>query len=44
MPVDNQASHKDKMKAIGTLIFMVVAFVVIYLVASATGGAPAPHK
>jgi len=41
MPVDPGGNPKDKAKAIGAIIFLVVAFVVIYIIAKYTGSPPA---
>jgi hypothetical protein len=42
MPVDPGANPKDKAKAIGAIIFLVVSFIIIYLVMQAT--APNPDE
>ena len=38
---DPHANPKDKMKAIGAIVFLVVAFIAIYIVAQMTGAKPA---
>jgi hypothetical protein len=41
MPVDPNASPKDKAKALAAIAFFVVAMIVIYILAQVTGGHPA---
>lgn len=43
MPVDTGSSPRDKMIAIGAVIFMVVGFIAIYIIYVVTSGHPAPH-
>lgn len=43
MPVDTGSSPRDKMIAIGAVIFMVVGFIAIYVIYVLTSGHPAPH-
>jgi hypothetical protein len=44
MPVDPGGNPKDKAKAIGAIIFFVVSFIILYIVAQMTGSHPDAGK
>jgi len=43
VPVDPNSSPKDRLIAIGAILFLVVSFIIIAIVARLTGTPPAAH-